>query len=92
MTAPDAEEPQHAFFRALIKQSWTVEQYVKALYGWGMRTHAEADHPDAVDKIAQLSTEQMDPALREAWLFGYRFRDTAAPGGDGVGNEGGDGG
>ena len=73
----------HAFFTAVFDRGdWTAEQHVKAVYGFTMREHADAAHPEQVEHIAELSTAGMGEADREAWLFGYRFRDRPAPGGD----------
>jgi len=89
MADPDVSIP-HAFFRALFSEDWSAAQHLQAVYGFLMRQHADAAHPDAVEHIAQLTTDKLDPGVRDAWLFGYRFRDTPASGGEGVGHAGGE--
>ena len=77
-----------AFFSALFDLPWPAILHVRAIYGRTMREHADAAHPEAIEDIALKCTEPLEPAEREAWLFGYRFYDTPPPGGDGVGDAG----
>jgi hypothetical protein len=84
----DEHKFPHAFIASVFSQDWTAAQHIKALYGWLMREHAEAKHPDTVGTVEEMATAGMDPDLMPAWLYGYRFRDTAAPGGSGVGDKG----
>jgi hypothetical protein len=73
----------------LIAKGWPEPLQVRALYGYVMREHVEAKHPGQVKEIQQAFLETMPPEAREAWLFGYRFRDTPAPqGGEGDGDGG----
>lgn len=67
---------QHRFFSVVFAKDWPAERHVRAVYGYWMREHVESDHPGETERVAELSTAKLDPEHREAWLFGYRFRDT----------------
>ena len=82
------EERYTVFVRALLLHDWSVQQYRSAIYGYSLREHVEEAHPDQRELTEELGLARLDPDEREAWLFGYRFRDRPAPGGE----EGGDGG
>lgn len=89
MTAPGEDlDAFRVLLRALVRHPWQIEQYIQAIHGWSMREHVDAAHPDQLERVADLSTAGKTPADSEAWLFGYRFRDTAALGGDGDGHAG----
>ncbi len=86
----EEDTPQRRFFAALFRthlQDWTVEQHLEALGGYRMRCHAEQAHPDRIQHIedavmAACAERGTLPALRGAWLYGYRFHDTESSGQD----------
>lgn len=86
MSTPEREERFSVFVRALLSRPFTIPEYQSAIYGFSLREHVEEAHPESREQAADLGSARLDPAEREAWLFGYRFRDRQAPGGEeGVG-------
>lgn len=67
---------QHRFLTTLFAHDWPSERHVRACYGYAMREHAETDHPGEVTRVELLGALPLQPEDRDAWLFGYRFRDT----------------
>lgn len=51
----------------------------QAMRGAGMREHVDACHPP--QNAETLAVRFAEPGDREAWLFGYRFRDAVKPSG-----------
>lgn len=86
------EEAYTVFVRALLLRDWSVQQYQSAIYAYSLREHVEQAHPMQREETAELGLARLDPDQREAWLFGYRFRDTPAAGGEEGGDSGSGGG
>lgn len=98
---PHDDDRFRVFCSALFRnhlQDWSPEQHLKAVDGYGMRVHVDEAHPERVDQVrtlmeGRLTAEAMTAGkpsapLVDAWLFGYRFRDTDAAAGDGGDGDG----
>jgi hypothetical protein len=84
MTAED--ERFDAFCRALVQRSWSTPQYSQALDGFFVREHAQEHHAESLPLVEELGLKRIsDPDHQDAWLFGYRFRDTSPPQGGAAG-------
>jgi hypothetical protein len=77
--ADNAAVRQHRFFTALFDKDWTPQLHVQACYGYITRDHAEEAHAGEVELVAEKGAARLEGEAREAWLFGFRFRDTGAP-------------
>lgn len=81
-----ADQRFDAFCRVLVEKSKTTVWYQHALDGFFIREHAQEAHPGELPLVEELGLKRIpDPEHQDAWLFGYRFRDTRAAGGDGDG-------
>lgn len=98
---PEAQAQQRRFFTALFKAhllDWTPAQHVQAVDGYAWRVHVDHAHPNQVEEFralmeGKLTTEAMaageaSAPLVDAWLFGYRFRDTDGAAGEGGAGDG----
>ena len=76
------DEATRRFFTAVFQAhlaDWSVQQVLKALDGYGMRDHVETAHPDQVAVVREMMPQRLETeGDRQAWLFGYDFRDTDA--------------
>lgn len=67
-----------AFCRALVQKNWSGPMYSHALDGFFIREHAQEAHAGELPLVEELGLKRIaDPEHQDAWLFGYRFRDTA---------------
>ena len=83
---PCAETSDHreqrflaALVSTMVERDWGMFKALKAANGFLMREQAEDSHPGESERIAALSLPHIEADMQEPWLFGFRFRDVAAP-------------